>query len=88
LLWKILLEYFCGRFTVDLVDDVSLGPRHYALAPYWDTAVADGPGSLRFAREQSVGEPTGDDFVIAILVGWFLQTEVVASSPTEGGTAR
>ena len=32
---------------------------------------------LRAARRN----PIGDDFVVAILIGWLLQIEVVASSP-------
>src|ERR671910_2217206 len=56
--WEILFEYFCGWFAVDLVDDVTLRARHYALATYWDQAVAVGPGGLRLAREQRVGDAT------------------------------
>ena len=37
---------------------------------------------MRLAREQRVGDPIGDDFVVAILVSWLLQIEVVASSAT------
>jgi hypothetical protein len=43
--------------------------------------VADSPGSLRLAREQSVGDPIGDDLVVAILVGRLPQIEVIAGSP-------
>ena len=44
--------------------------------------MADGPGSVRLAREQRVGDTIGDDFVVAILVGWLLQSDGVAGSPT------
>src|ERR687897_1333496 len=81
LLWQILPEYFCGGFTVYLVDDVSLGARHLPLATYWDQAVAHGPTSLCLTREQSVGDTIGDDLVVAVLIGWRPRIEVVACSP-------
>jgi hypothetical protein len=43
--------------------------------------VADSPGSLRLAREQTVGDPIVDDLVVATLVGRLPQIEVVAGSP-------
>src|SRR5215207_6399302 len=82
MLWQILLEHFYGRFTVYLVDDVALGARHLPLAAYRDHAVTDSPTSLCLTREQRVGDPVGDDFVVAILIGWLLEIEVVASSST------
>src|SRR5919112_1229277 len=69
LFWKILFEYFYSWLTIYLVDDVPLRARHYALPTYWDQAVAVSPGGLRLAREQRVGDPTEDDFVVAVLVG-------------------
>src|SRR5215207_1648725 len=82
MLWLILLEHFYGRFIVYLVYDVASGTRHYALAPYWDHAVAYSPTSLCLTREQGVGDPTGDDFVIAILMRWLPPTAGLISSPT------
>src|SRR5918993_641497 len=82
MLWQILLEYFCGGFIVYLVDDVAFRAGHLALAPYRDHAVAYSPTSLRFTREQGVGDPTGDDFVIAILMRWLPPTAGLISSPT------
>src|SRR5215208_5935103 len=81
LLWQVLLEYFCGGFTVDLVDDVALGSRHLPLTTYWDTTMADGPTSLCRTREQGVGDPSGNDFVVAILIGRLHHIEVIVSSP-------
>jgi hypothetical protein len=44
--------------------------------------VTDGPGTLHLSREQRVGDPTGDDFVIAILIRSPLRIEIIAGSPT------
>src|SRR5215208_2170240 len=83
MLWQILLEHFCGCFTVDLVDDVALGACHLPLAAYRGHAVTYSPTSLCLTREQRVGDPIGDDFVVAILIGWRRPIiEVGASSPT------
>src|SRR3712207_9292519 len=82
MLWQILLEYFYGGFVVYLVDDVAFRAGHLALSPYRDHGVAYSPTSLRFTREQRVGDPTGDDFVVAILMRWLPHIEVAASSPT------
>src|SRR5215208_3946107 len=49
MLWYVLLEHFYSWFIVYLVDDVSLGARHYALTTYWDTAVAYSPTGSRSA---------------------------------------
>src|ERR687889_253756 len=76
------LSIFYGGFAVDLVDDVSLAPRHRTRATYRDTGVAHGPTNLCLTREQRVGNPIGDDLAVAILVGWYLHIEVVAGSPT------
>src|SRR5215204_7484413 len=59
-----------------------MGARHFALATYWDQAVAHGPTSLSLAREQRVRDPIGDYFVVTVLIGWFPPIEVVAGSPT------
>src|SRR3712207_8443405 len=39
------------------------------------------PYTTLFRSEQRVGDPIGDDFSVTILIGWFLQIEVVARSP-------
>jgi hypothetical protein len=44
--------------------------------------VAYSPTSLRFTREQSVGDPISYDFVVTILISWCPKIEVVAGSPT------
>jgi hypothetical protein len=49
---------------------------------YWDTAVACSPTSLCLTCEQRVGDPIGDDFVVAILMSWCPKIEVIAGSPT------
>src|SRR5918997_1174256 len=60
-----------------------MGARHFALASYWDQAVAHGPTSLCVTREQRVRVPVGDYFVVTVLIRWLLQIEVVvAGSPT------
>src|SRR5215207_10747494 len=59
-----------------------MGARHFALATYWDQAVAHGPTSLSLAREQRVRDPIGDYFVVTVLIGWFPKIVVVAGSPT------
>src|SRR5215218_11468810 len=60
-----------------------MGARHFALATYWDQAVAHGPTSLSLAREQRVRDPLGDYFVVTVLIGWFpKKIVVVAGSPT------
>src|SRR5215203_4714421 len=41
----VLLEHFHGGFTIYLVDYVALATGDYALATYWDTAVAYSPTS-------------------------------------------
>src|SRR5919107_5684948 len=83
MLWQILLEHFCGCFTVDLVDDVALGACHLPLAAYRGHAVTYSPTSLCLTREQRVGDPIGDDFVVAILISWRRPIiEVGVSSPT------
>ena len=55
--------------------------RHLTLATYRDTAVAYSPTSLRFTREQSVGDPISYDFVVTILISWCPKIEVVPGSP-------
>src|SRR5215211_6494864 len=59
-----------------------MGARHLTLAPYRDQAMAHGPTSLCFAREQRVGDPIGDYFVVTVLIGWLPKNGVVAGSPT------
>jgi hypothetical protein len=45
--------------------------------------VAYSPTSLCLTREQRVGDPVSDDFVIAILISWRRKIiEVIAGSPT------
>src|SRR5215203_206073 len=82
MLWQVLLEHFYSRFTVYLVDDVAFGAGHLTLTPDRDTAVAYSPTSLCLTREQRVGDPTGDDFVVAVLIGRLPHTEIVVSTPT------
>src|SRR5688572_30075630 len=50
--------------------------------------MADGPGRTRLAREQSVGDCVGYDLVVAILVGWLPQIEVIAGTPPQIGRNR
>src|SRR5215217_4868743 len=49
--------------------------------PYRYQGVADGPGSVRLAREQRVGDLISDDFVVAILIGWPLPVDAGVSAP-------
>jgi hypothetical protein len=64
------------------VDDVTFRAGHYALSPYRDHGVAYSPTRLCLTREQGVGDPTGDDFVVAILMRWLPVIEFGVSSPT------
>src|SRR5215208_4159073 len=81
----MLLEHFYSWFIIDLVDDVPFRTRHYTLPPYRHQAVADGPTSLCLTREQRVGDPTGDDFIIAVLIGRPDRIEIIAGSPPHSG---
>src|SRR5919112_5308379 len=82
MLWQILLEHFYGWFTVYLVDDVAFRAGHLALATYRDHGMAYSPTRLHLTREQRVGDPTGDDFAVTILMGRLPVSEFAAGSPT------
>jgi hypothetical protein len=83
---KILLEHFQGRPSIYLVDDVSSGGRHYALATDRHIADAESRDWLGLAREQGVRNSIGSDLVIAVLVSLH-QREVVTGSPPQIGSS-